>query len=141
MKKIINKKPYDTETATKVYSWDNGEYTSFEYIEEALYRKRTGEFFIHGIGGAQTRYAETTSSGWSGGEAIIPLSYDDAATWAEEHMSSDQYEQCFGMSDDNERTVSFVLKETEADKLKAYAKSNGKTQADVIREFIATLDI
>ena len=40
MKKIINGKKYDTDTASCVGSWDNGYgYSEFGYFSEALYRK------------------------------------------------------------------------------------------------------
>ena len=49
MKKIINNKMYNTETATEVASYDNGCYLSdFRHFREELYRKRTGEFFLYG---------------------------------------------------------------------------------------------
>ena len=54
MKKIINGKTYNTETAKKLANWDNEIYGSFDSIEETLYQKRTGEFFLAGEGGAST---------------------------------------------------------------------------------------
>ena len=57
MKKIINGKVYDTETAQVLGSWSNMSDRSFERIDETLYRKRTGEFFLHGEGGPMSRYA------------------------------------------------------------------------------------
>ena len=43
MKKIINGKRYDTETAEKIGVWDNARSISdFDCCEETLYRKRTG---------------------------------------------------------------------------------------------------
>lgn len=53
MKKIIDGKMYNTETAKECGTWDNCEY-GFNRVEETLYRKKTGEFFIHGEGGANS---------------------------------------------------------------------------------------
>ena len=58
MKKIIDNKVYDTNTATLIGSKDNGiSPASFAYCRESLYRKRTGEYFKHGEGGANSKYA------------------------------------------------------------------------------------
>ena len=45
MKKIINNKLYNTQTATMLASYDNHCLPNdFHYVEETLYRKKTGEF-------------------------------------------------------------------------------------------------
>lgn len=107
MKKVINGKIYDTATAQEVGSWDNGIYGDLSSLEETLYRKRTGEYFLHGMGGARTKYA--TSSGdnsWSGGEKIIPLTWESACKWAEEKLDADTYQAAFGpVEEDENRTV------------------------------------
>lgn len=47
MKKIINGKKYDTDMAKEVGYDNNGLLCSdFYYIEETLYKKKTGEFFM-----------------------------------------------------------------------------------------------
>ena len=63
MRKIINNKVYDTATATRIGLSDNGhEYNELSYSGETLYRKRTGEYFLHGEGGPMTSYAVRTGS-------------------------------------------------------------------------------
>lgn len=52
MKKIINYKKYDTETATEIGAWSQGIAGTFEYVHESLFRKNNGEYFLHGEGGA-----------------------------------------------------------------------------------------
>ena len=97
MKKIINGKMYNTETATKLGAWDSGDVGSLYYAEETLYQKRTGEFFLFGDGGPGTRYAKRVgNSTWCGGEMIIPLTYQEAADWAEKHLDADKYQEIFG---------------------------------------------
>ena len=97
MKKIIDGKKYDTETAKQVgETWSAGE-GSLGWTEETLYRKRNGEYFLHGQGGAMSRYAEEVGqSSWSGGARIMPLTYDEAREWAEQHMDADAYIAAFG---------------------------------------------
>lgn len=54
MKKIINGKKYDTDTAKEVGYSNNGLLsTDIDYIEETLYQKKTGEFFLYGEGGCK----------------------------------------------------------------------------------------
>lgn len=98
MNKIINGKKYDTTTAKMVGSYDNGEeYLGFLYVEEELYQKKTGEFFLYGWGGAMTEYrVKCGSNNWSGSSCIVPYSIDEAKEWAMEHMSGDKYEEVFG---------------------------------------------
>ena len=98
MKKIINGKLYNTETATELGTWANaGTWRDFNHVEETLYRKRTGELFLFGEGGANTRYAERVdANSWRGGETIIPLTYQEAAEWAEKHLDADEYQEIFG---------------------------------------------
>lgn len=99
MKKIINGKKYDTETATYLgrYQSPGNGWSDFSYYEETLYRKKTGEFFLHGEGGPMTRYARSESGNTrTGGETIIPLTIDEAKAWAEEKLEADKYEEIFG---------------------------------------------
>lgn len=46
MRKIINGKMYNTRSAKEIYYWNNGSsHSDFDFCEETLFRKRTGEFF------------------------------------------------------------------------------------------------
>lgn len=97
MKRIINGKKYDTETAKKIASYHNNcSVTDFNYFYECLYLKKTGEFFICGEGGALTKYVRSDGSGaWCYGEKITPLSLEEAKRWVERY-ANDQYEEIFG---------------------------------------------
>lgn len=108
MKKIISGKVYDTSTANELGRWSNGGSTGdFDYCEETLYRKRTGEFFLHGEGGPRSRYSRCSGNNeWSWGEEIIPLTFDAARQWAEEHLSAGEYESIFGeIAEDGSKTA------------------------------------
>lgn len=97
MKKIINGKKYDTDTAKEIGYWNNGLlYSDFCYIEETLYKKKTGEFFLYGIGGVMTKYAVNNGNNSMSGKAIIPLTEDEAKKWAEDHLTVGEYEEVFG---------------------------------------------
>lgn len=102
MRKVVNRRLYDTEKSREVGSWSN-EYpvNDFHFCMETLHRKRTGEYFLHGEGGAMSRYAESCGQNmWRGGEAIIPLDYEAARVWAEEHLDADEYDAEFGIADE-----------------------------------------
>lgn len=108
MIKIINNRRYDTEKATQVGIWSNDRsYRDFSHCSETLYRKRTGEYFIYGEGGPQSKYARAVDqNSWRGGEDITPLTVEEARRWAEEHLSADAYEAEFGeVAEDDSRTV------------------------------------
>lgn len=129
MKKIINNKVYDTETAVKVGEWDNGQRNNNLYwcIEE-LHRKRTGEFFLYGYGGPGSKYAVSLGdSSWSGGEKIIPLTYQAAQKWAETHLDGDKYEAIFGSveEDDSRTMVAIYLPTHKAEQYKRSASKAG----------------
>lgn len=97
MKKIINKKLYDTETAELLASDSFSGPRDFHYWIEDLYRKKNGEYFLYGEGGPLSKYAEPADpSGWTNGCDIIPLTDERAREWAEHHASIDEYVTIFG---------------------------------------------
>lgn len=103
MVKIVKGRKYDSETAREIGRYSNaGGWRDFSHYEETLYKKRTGEFFLHGAGGPMTRYAERVDqNSWSGGSDIIPLTYEDAREWAEKHLDADVYEAEFGVVEED----------------------------------------
>ena len=97
MKKVINGKLYNTQTAKALASRDNHcQPGSFDYVEEILYRKKTGEFFLRGSGGARTIYAEPCEGGSRGSSRILPLTVAEAREWAEAYADADKYIEIFG---------------------------------------------
>lgn len=98
MKQIINGKKYNTETAKEMGCWSNNySYGDFNYCEESLYRKKTGEYFLYGVGGAMSKYSQSCGQNtWSGGSEIMPMTESEARDWAEKHLTADEYEEIFG---------------------------------------------
>lgn len=126
MKKIINAKVYDTDTARHIGWWEN-EQSDLDYVQETLYCKRTGEYFLYGEGGARTKYSTMQgANSWSSGEMIIPLTYDAAREWAENHLETEKYLKEFEIeSDDESKTKrSFYISNMNVEKLKEYARKN-----------------
>ena len=114
MKKIINGAVCNTATAKLLGSFDNGERPSdLSYVRESLYRTKSGQYFIHGEGGAGTRYArQTEPNHWRSGEALSILSLEAAQKWAEEHLDGDEYIRAFG--EPEERTTIMISAATKA---------------------------
>ena len=98
MKRIINGRKYDTETAAVIGRDEyRGSRSDFGFWAEALHRKRTGEYFLFGEGGPRSRYARSLDGGgWGWGEEIVPMTLEKAQEWAERHMDAEDYEAAFG---------------------------------------------
>lgn len=128
MKKIIKGKLYDTDTARRLGGDEGGE--GFSHWSEELYQKRTGEFFLYGEGGAMTKYAVALGdNSWGGGEKIMPLTFETARQWAEEHLSADAYAREFGVPEEGEDVVALNIQIDAAlmAKLRARAAEDGTT--------------
>lgn len=139
MKKIIRNKLYDTDTATEIGVDCGGGQgpRDFRYWAERLYRKRTGEYFLHGEGGPLTQYARwLDGNNRSGGEKIIPMTYEAARSWAEEHLSADEYQAEFGPVDEGGDGVDVhvVLPAGIAESLRRQARETGKSLTTIIQE-------
>lgn len=148
MNKIINGKRYNTESAKLLGSFDNGEYPSdLSYVRESLYRTKSGQYFIHGEGGASTQYAQQREiSGWRPGEKIIPLAEDCARNWAEEHLSGEVYERIFGETQEAEPETKLVRISAETSALLEQLKERtGETYMNIVgrlvRDFADSMNI
>lgn len=138
MKKIINGRLYDTSTTTELGNWEK-DYREFSYIQETLYRKKTGEYFLHGEGGAASKYAVAIGqNNWSGGEKIIPLTADAAQKWAEEHLTADEYMEIFSPVDEDEKltTVTYKIPNAKAAAIKRLAHERGITQQQLVNDIL-----
>lgn len=139
MKRIINGKRYDTETAEELASYSYSNRGDFNYFRETLYRKRTGEFFIYGVGGPASKYAQAVdTNSWSGGERLMPVTYEAAQKWAEQYLTGDEYEEIFGevAEDDSRTTMSISLPTATAEKLKRMAGASGETMSAIVDRLI-----
>ncbi len=142
MKKIINGKKYDTSTATAI-GWNDNDLSTSDhgYCCEKLYRKRTGEYFLYGKGGPASKYRERCGNAWSGGENIIPLTFDEARQWAEDNFCADDYEDVFGeVAEDESRTcVSLSLSAAGVERARRAASTRGVSLSALVDEYFTTL--
>ena len=135
MKKIINGKLYNTDTAKRLGEWANDITDNLHWVSETLYQKQRGEFFLHGEGGPSSKYAESIGQGsWSSGEKIIPLSYDAAQAWAEEHLDANAYQATFGPVEEDDSTVRMLisLPASVAERVKREAAQSGMSTSAYI---------
>ena len=141
MKKIIKGKVYDTETAKELGSYSNTPYRSdFHYYEETMYRKKTGEFFIYGEGNAASKYARSVAMHETApGEAIRPLTFQEAQEWAEMHLDAEDYADIFGEPAEDDSAVQFhaYIRSDLVEKLKRRAASQGKSLRDTLEEILS----
>ena len=137
MKKIINGRRYDTDSAKELGSNSYSNRTDFNFWEETLYRKSTGEFFLYGEGGPASRYAQAVGqNSWSGGSRIMPMSTHEAKSWAEKNLSGDEYEKIFDVAEDSKKVVTFSLPEDVIEKIKREASSQNMTLSEYVAQVI-----
>lgn len=103
MRKIVDGKRFDTETATLIGEASNigrgaDSVGDFHYWSAGLYRSpRKAHYFLAGEGGAMSRFAQSVGqNSWAGGRDIIPMSREQAFEWAQEHLATEEVEAAFG---------------------------------------------
>lgn len=139
MKKVINGKVYDTDTARKVGCFDYGLGDRISGWSETLYVKRTGEYFLLGEGGPGSKYSVCTGvNDFSGSTKIFPLSYNDACKWAEDNLDGDEYIAEFGAiaEDDTNAKLNLYLPASTIDRAKRKAAQDGTTLSAYIDSLI-----
>lgn len=147
MRKIINGHTYNTTTSKCVGGWSNGHYTNdFAYCSEDLYVNTKGAYFLHGEGGAMSKYATHSgdNSGW--GEEIIPLTQEEAAAWAEKRLTAEEYEEEFGVQEDAEPSdlttrerVNLTLDSTIMTNLRKLSSDTGVPMARMVDKAIIAM--
>ena len=101
MKKIINGRLYDTETAKELAAVDNGYGVGNAfYCKTALFQKKTGEYFIYGEGGPMTEYGDSVGYNRTWGCRFEPVDEFDAQKWVEKNCDGDTYIDLFGDVDE-----------------------------------------
>lgn len=83
MKKIVNGKTYNTETAELIGEyWTRGiKRGDFDYYEETLYKTKEGQYFLHVFGGAHMIPAKMRNGMTRGSEYIDLISDRQAQEW------------------------------------------------------------
>ena len=140
MKRIISGRRYDTQTAKLVGYTSYSTPGSLVYWREDLYRKKTGEFFLHGQGGPLSKYFEKIGENeWSYGHEIIPLSLSEAQEWVEKCLDADTYEEIFGEVEEDKVQVSTWIEEGIKGEIDKLREEQGHTIADIIKAGVKAL--
>ena len=139
MRKVIDGHVYDSDKAHEVGRWDNGKaHGDLDAVMEALHRTKSGLYFVHGEGGARSRYSRQDSLGvWTGGESVTPLPADDARRWAEEHLTGEECEAEWGTPDEGEgRVMSVRVPESTYRAIRRAAADSGRTMGEVVADAV-----
>jgi hypothetical protein len=84
MKKVVEGKRYDTKTATEVASDGYSYPGDYKYWEETLYRTKSGRYFLHGKGGADTEWGNQVGQNERcDGQNIVVMTPGEALEWLE----------------------------------------------------------
>ena len=101
MKKRINGLKYDTDTAIFVAHYSILANELRYSFTEALYYKRTGEFFIYRHGGDYSE-EDFQNDYWVTRPAIVPMSFQEAKRWTQSHCSKCRFIGLFGDENDEQ---------------------------------------
>lgn len=137
MLKIIKGRKYNTETAHKVGCSTGqalyGDSALLANVDYALYRKRTGEYFLH------AEYDHLYDDECP--DYIKPLTNDEANEWAQEHLDAGTYEAEFGevAEDDANVAMTLNLPRAQYDKLKQIALDAHMPVSKYVAKLIAKI--
>jgi hypothetical protein len=97
MKKVINGRIYDPETAEMICQHTFGSPGDASYVKEALYRSPAGAFFIDGEGGAGSNYRVHVGTSWhiAGSDTLLQTG-DTAREFVERFGTFSDYVRAFG---------------------------------------------
>ena len=139
MKKVIEGKLYNTETAQELGYVEPAGYNSsdFNYFRETLYRTKSGKYFLHGEGHGNSRYGEWhgNTGGW--GEKIRPYTQEDAREWAEKNLTADEYAKAFETPEEASDTKAILNISVSAElksRLIRMREETGKSISQLIEE-------
>ena len=101
MKRIINGKIYNTDTATRIGSHVRCNRGDFHFEDTDLYRTPKGAWFVQGEGGPYSRWSRAIgSNGLSGGYGIEALTTGEALAWCEDAgIDADTIAQYFSVEE------------------------------------------
>lgn len=143
MKKIIKNKVYNTDTAKLIGArrCDNPSLSAYGFKEESLYQKKTGEYFLLGVGGPDDKYKTRNRTGLTAESTrIIPVLYDEAREWAEAVLPPEKYGQHFGeLAMDENRTewMTISVPASIARRIRMEAQRTGATISGTIAQKFA----
>ncbi|NNU78158.1 hypothetical protein [Clostridium estertheticum] len=96
MRRVIEKRVYDTDTALMIAEdWNGLGDNDFRSLNEELYKTKKGNYFIYGSGGPLTKYGKSRGNQIDGSSKIILMSEQEAYKWLEEKGETEAIEEFF----------------------------------------------
>lgn len=145
MKKIIKNRVYDTDAAKLIATVKNDRHIGCDRkpLEESLYQKKNGEFFLYRKNLAGTDVAHNigiSSCPHDKENHIFALTYEQARKWGELEMSADDWLTVFGEpEEDGKAQIHVNLSKNAIIKLKQAAQKDGQTVSAYIENWINTI--
>lgn len=137
MRRIIGGRVYDTSTSRLIGAVEQGEPGTPCWYRASLYRKRTGETYIHEEGGAASPVASDLGGGVYGpGESIEPLGYDAAQAWARDHLKPEEAERLYRDARSERGPLGIKAAPETRERLRRAAARYGRHQGDILDEVI-----
>lgn len=97
MKKIINGKIYNNETAETIYEYWNGLSTDdFRFYMESIHKTKKGTYFHYQFGGAMTEMAISKGRTTYGSEDLNLMTVEEVKEFLQKEGAVDTYEKEFG---------------------------------------------
>lgn len=119
MKRSVNSRTYDTAQSEQIAEFPYGKAGEDDFQKETLYRDRNGEFFLAGVGGSDSYYAQLFDGEYAAGKDIIPLSLDEARRWLEDQQLTEVIEKLFGADQVEAGTTSVSVRLADATMMEA----------------------
>lgn len=85
MRKVFGGKSYDTDTATRIGSFQQGHRGDRDYLHESLYLTKGGQWFVAGESGDRGKYGTSDGNTTGGGSDMEVLTGGEAEAlqWCE----------------------------------------------------------
>ena len=112
----------------------------FNYCSECLYLTKSGAYFLHGEGHANSRYGKWVGNSGGWGEEIRPYAPEEARKWAEENLAAEEYEKAFGEPEeasDSKVVLNISVSENFKAMLTKMREETGKSMSQLIEDKFA----
>ena len=137
VRRIIGGRVYDTSTSRLIGAVERGERGAPGWYRSALYRKRTGEVYIHEEGGAASPVASDLGGGVYGpGEIIRPLRYEEAQEWARDHLKAEEAARLYRDARSERGPLGIKAAPETRERLRRAAARYGRRQGDILDDII-----
>ena len=128
---VIKNKVYDTDKAQEIATY------KYDGVTETLYRKKTGEYFMHFF---NANADDNEKAGWNGKDKITPYDFETARTWAELSLDKESYDNLFGISAaEGTEVITIRIKSKTLAKIRKMQSKTGESIGKIIENAIAAI--